>query len=202
MNLADAWFRNREAVARAGGAQSRAFRAKQGLPQGGALSPLLFVCFLDNLLVKCQAIIGAAVRAPPITLTAQIIVFADDVGVVAADTDFPALERTAQAAVSEAEARAPGNCLALAPEKWERAAFSCWARDFSKSGPPPVSLVCCGERVTFKTELKLLGFGLDPLLRGRFREQLVRERLIPRLRALKLLAQTKRGAGAQTLLNL
>ena len=64
----------------------------------------------------------------------------------------------------------------------------------------PVGRVPFGVEPPMGKRLKLLGFGIDPLLNASYREGLLRQRTPKRIMALKLLAQTRWGCEAATLL--
>ena len=65
------------------------------------------------------------------------------------------------------------------------------------TGDPPLS--CCGINIPVKKQLRLLGYGLDPLLNGLFHLDLMKRNVLPRIRSLKLLAQTRWGCDTETL---
>ena len=81
------WMSNRLACVEVGGRRSKMRLIQQGVPQGSVLSPLLFILFIDDLLVE-------------LSRSVEVSGFADDLAVWCSGAKLEELEQKLQGAVS------------------------------------------------------------------------------------------------------
>ena len=104
------WIRNyldhRVAAVVVEGARGKFYRMDNGVPQGTVLSPLLFICLLDDLATTLDTMPGVLPS-----------LFADDIAVLATGDTLQAAERTAQAVLRAVEASCAATGLRLSKPK-------------------------------------------------------------------------------------
>ena len=175
------------------------FLSRVGLPQGSVFSPFLFSCVLDSLLSGFKDFTLRSIR-PSDFLAIHLSAFADDLALAITDVGFGEIMTVAQQCIDEVERWTLANYQRLSPDKCEGILFSCSSKDIKSIDQPTDKVNCCGIELPMKRRLKLLGFGLDPLLNATYHADMLRQRIPPRIRASKLLAQTKWGCDTETLL--
>jgi len=179
--------------------QLEGFLSRVGLPQGSVFSPFLFSCVLDSLLSGFKEFTLRNIR-PSDFLAIHLSAFADDLALAITDIGFGEIMSVAQQCINEIERWTLANFQRLSPGKCDGILFSCSSKDLKLIDQPTDRVLCCGVELPMKKRLKLLGFGLDPLLNATYHAELFRQRIPQRIRALKLLAQTRWGCETETLL--
>ena len=73
-------------------------------------------------------------------------------------------------------------------------------KDLNYIGNPTDEILFCGAELPMKTRLELLGFCSAPLLNATYRADLFRQMILPRIRDLRLLPQSKWGCNTEALM--
>ena len=123
---------------------SSSHRFTQGLPQGSALAPLLFLFYINDL-------------ATALKVDAAIDLFADDVSILTTACKREDAETTAQSVVSSVVTWSQEWKLNLNTDKREVCPFSTWSNDSSWNP----TIFIGNQKVCINTSPRLLGVILD-----------------------------------------
>ena len=186
------WLARRELVVRFRHTQSRVAQNKAGFPHGSVFSPFLFACVLDSLLIGFKEFTIRSIR-PTDLLAIHLSAFSDDLALSITDVSFKDIMSIAHQCVAYIERSAMAYFQMISPWKCEGILFTCPSKDLGYMGNPTDEIICFGAELPLKTRLGLLGFGLGPLLDATYRADLSRRRILPPIRDLRLLAQSKWG---------
>ena len=171
-----AFLQNRQARVRFCGADSKSKKIRQGLPQGSALSPILFLFYINSLaeiLPQCNT----------------NSLFADDVSILATANSLEEAETSVQKAVDIVSRWACDRKLQLNVKKSEVSYFSSWTKEANWA--PTVTIN--DEKIKFSATPRLLGVILDRNLNFGPHVDKITDRLTPKFRILGAVANTKWG---------
>ena len=142
------YLENRTARVQLQGLNSRQRTMEQGVPQGGVLSPTLFLAYVNDISTSPPAAVNSAM-------------YADDLAVWAKGKDLTKLAVTMQTALTDLEAWSKQWYLRISPNKTTYTVFS-----LSKK-VPPVSLMINGRPLPEERNPTYLGVTLDKRLTWR-----------------------------------
>jgi len=180
------WIREylsgRESYVRLNSTQSRKKGFKHGVPQGGVLSPKLFILFIDDIVKD----LGPEV---------EVSLFADDLAVWVQHEDPKESERLMQLAIGKIEQWAKRWKMELNAAKTEYILFSNWNRESKWEG----QLVLNGQQIKRNDPLKFLGvrFGWNMTFTSYVKQ--VKDKMRQRLRALRAVSHKRWGSRTEDL---
>lgn len=163
------------------GVKSKQRKVKQGVPQGGVLSPFLFNLYLRDL------------PTPPDDI--QLISYADDCTILATGTDITRLSNTINQYLESLSHWLREHSLELSPGKSSATLFTLWTREVNRQ----LDIFINNERVPMVKNPKILGVVFDPLLTFNRHTANVRNRVVSRNNVLKSIAGSTWGKDAETL---
>ena len=167
------------------GTHSNETKMREGLPQGGVLSPILWLCYSNDL--------------APILRQHEVDVgmYADDVVIYASDRDVSAAQGKVQRAVSELDKWAHTWNMKISREKTKSILFS--SNMYEVNSKKKVDVFLGDTRVEQVSEVAVLGVIFDTQMTFGEHVKKTKQKLTKRLQTVKALAGTSWGCHSQTL---
>ena len=162
--------------------RSKPRRVKQGVPQGGVLSPLLFNFYLSKL------------PAPPQGV--DVISYADDCTIMATGHNVDDLCGLVNGYLSEIHNFFTSRNLSLSPAKSTATLFTTWTKEVKTN----LGIVVDGAQIPTVNHPKILGVTLDSLFTSSAHATAITHKLRSRNKVLKALAGSTWGMDKETLL--
>ena len=180
------WIREylsgRESYVRLNSTQSRKKSFKHGVPQGGVLSPKLFILFIDDIVKD----LGPEV---------EVSLFADDLAVWVQHEDPKQCERLMQLAIRKIEQWAKKWRMELNAAKTEYILFSNWNKESKWEG----HLVLNGQQIKRNDTPKFLGVKFDWNMTFTSHVKQVKDKMRQRLRAMRAVSHKRWGCKTEDL---
>ena len=162
--------------------QSKRRKVKQGVPQGGVLSPLLFNLYLRNI------------PTPPPGI--QLVSYADDCTILATGTNIPVLCHKLNCYLELVSKWLKEQHLELSPGKSSATLFTLWTKEVNF----PLDMKIDNIQVPINKNPKILGVTFDPSLTFHHHTKNIKDKLQSRNNVLKTLAGTSWGKDKETLM--
>ncbi|KAF0312167.1 RNA-directed DNA polymerase from mobile element jockey [Amphibalanus amphitrite] len=183
------WIRNFLADRRARVAwdetASAEVKMREGLPQGGVISPLLWLCYINDL--------APVLRRHDV----QIGMYADDLIIYASDSSVPTAQAKVQAAMDEVEEWAYAWNMTISATKTKTILFTSNVHEVNSKKKVDI---CLGDTTIQQTsEVTVLGVVFDTQLSFTQHVQQLKGKLAKRLQVTKALAGTTWGCSSVTL---
>ncbi|GAB0099134.1 hypothetical protein DMENIID0001_149740 [Sergentomyia squamirostris] len=167
-------FRNKRSGARV---------LRQGVPQGGVLSPLLFNLYMSHL------------PSPPPGLT--LVSYADDVSVLATGNDLAEMTRELNSYLQELNDWFIRRGLRLSPEKSSSTLFTTWTKEVHTV----LGISIAGNTIPTVKSPRILGIHFDPMLVFNTHIKTINTTVKRRNNVLKTLAGTSWGKCKETIVD-
>ena len=158
---------------------------REGLPQGGVLSPLLWLCYINDLapVLRCHEV--------------QIGMYADDLIIYASDRSVPTAQAKVQAAMDEVDEWAKAWNMNISATKTKTILFTSNVHEVNSKEKVEI---CLGNAIIQQTsEVPVLGVVFDTQLSFTQHVQQLKGKLAKRLQITKALAGTTWGCNSVTL---
>ena len=164
---------------------SNEMKVREGLPQGGVLSPLLWLCYSNDL--------AYVLRRHEV----QIGMYADDLIIYASDRCIPNAQAKVQAAMDEIDEWADTWSMSISTTKTKSILFTSNVNEVNSKRKVEL---CLGESVIEQvSEITVLGVVFDTQLSFTQHVKQLKSKLAKRLQVTKALAGTTWGCGSATL---
>ncbi|KAI5731922.1 hypothetical protein M8J77_018439 [Diaphorina citri] len=157
-------------------------RMKQGVPQGGVISPTLFNLYMSKI------------PKPPEDLT--LVTYADDCTVMATDTNIESMEYKVNSYLETLNNWLLDRRLTLSVEKSTATIFTSWTKEVNTQ----LDIKVNNLRLPTIKNLKILGVTFDNLLTYNAHAKTIIERVKKRNNAIKLLGGTDWGKEKETII--
>ena len=165
--------------------KSKSRTIRQGVPQGGVLSPLLFNIYLSSL------------PLPPESSNIEIFSYADDCSIVNRGTDIKTACEELNPYLDKVATWFSDRCLQISAPKSSATVFSTWSNDCSTILPISIQ----GKPVPTEKNPKVLGVIFDPLFTFNKHVETLKTKVAKRNNVLKALAGSTWGKSKEVLLN-
>ena len=177
-----AYLRGRQTFVEFRGKRSKCRKMRQGVPQGGVLSPTLFNLYMSPM----------PTPPPKVKLTT----YADDGSVMARDKKIQPICDRLNPYLDTLNTWFKQRNLFISPAKSSATVFTTWSNECSIDLP----IFIDGVKVPTVKDPKILGVTLDPLLTFRTHAQNIKKKLTSRNNVLKALAGSTWGMEKEVLL--
>ena len=178
-----AYLRGRQTYVEYRGAKSGFRKVKQGVPQGGVLSPTLFNLYMSKM------------PAPPNNI--KLVSYADDSNVLKSGKTIKEICPDLNAYLDVLDAWFKSRNLFISPSKSSATIFTTFSNELSAELPININ----GEQVPTVTQPKFLGVTFDSLLSFKHHADDLKAKVQSKANVLKALSGTTWGKDKEVLLN-
>lgn len=175
-----AYLRGRQTYVEFRGKKSKFRKMRQGVPQGGVLSPILFNLYMSTL--------------PLPTGNIKIITYADDGTVLLSGQHIEPICRELNVYLDRISQWFKARNLQISPSKSSATIFTTWSNEYSKE----LDIRIDGQRVPTVKNPKILGVTMDNGLTWTAHKDNLKKKLHERNNLLKSLASTSWGVDKET----
>ena len=178
-----AYLRGRQTFVEFRGKKSKYRKMRQGVPQGGVLSPLLFNLYMKNM------------PTPPESI--KVITYADDTNILSSGTTIQPICERLNPYLNSLEDWFKSRNLQLSAPKSSATLFTTFSNEMSINLPIEIN----GEPVPTTTTPKILGVTLDSLYKFKHHASNVRAKMDKKNNILKALAGSTWGQDKETIVS-
>ena len=178
-----AYLRGRQTYVEFRGKKSRFRKVRQGVPQGGVLSPLLFNLYMKDM------------PSPPDKIV--IVTYADDTTILSSGNTIDPICARLNPYLDNLENWFKGRNLQLSTPKSTATLFTTFSNEINKDLPIKIN----GETVPTTSKPKILGVTLDSLYTFKHHVSNIREKMDKKNNVLKALAGSTWGQDKETIVS-